>query len=212
VTSYNICGNNLDIIDGNNGITVSGGADSALLLYFLLKYSTTTVHIFTIANLSKLNTNTKASVNVISKCAELTNNYNFIQHVIYSPTQNPDILFKTPNQYHADNIVDTVYSGITANPPSDVVLSGESTEDEQRNPNVTRSPYMRHNYLPWTNIDKRAIAEMYRECDLMESLYPLTRSCEWKTIHSPKIPNPHSGHCGECWWCTERQWGFGRLS
>jgi 7-cyano-7-deazaguanine synthase in queuosine biosynthesis len=35
-------------------------------------------------------------------------------------------------------------------------------------------------------------------------IFPITRSCESWT-------NDFSKHCGECWWCKEREWGFGRL-
>ena len=36
---------NLDIYDGSIGIMVSGGADSAILLYYLMKHCTDKIHI-----------------------------------------------------------------------------------------------------------------------------------------------------------------------
>ena len=36
-------------------------------------------------------------------------------------------------------------------------------------------------------------------------LFPVTRSCELKG----KLE--YYGHCGKCWWCEERQWGFDQL-
>ena len=48
-------------------------------------------------------------------------------------------------------------------------------------------------------------AKIYQELDLMETLFPVTRSCEV----TDKIE--YYGHCGKCWWCEERHWGFGNV-
>lgn len=210
--THKVSGHDFEIQDGINGITVSGGADSALALYFLLKYSETPVHIFTLACLGKQNTNARATVNIISKCAELTDNYNFIQHVTYMRTQNIDILLETPRKYIAGGIINTLYSGQTKNPPHEVneSFSDNTTETVNRDPDVVRDPHIGPHYLPWTNLDKQDIAKIYRDHDLMDSLFPLTRSCEWQ----PDIgfgPDPGDEHCGKCWWCSEREWGFGKL-
>ena len=45
---------------------------------------------------------------------------------------------------------------------------------------------------------------MYTELGIMDSLFTVTRSCESVTLTE--------GHCGECWWCQERMWGFNRLT
>ena len=53
------------------------------------------------------------------------------------------------------------------------------------------------------NFDKKELAQIYKEYDLLDTLFPVTRSCEgWQNI---------TGHCGKCWWCEERMWGFGKL-
>jgi 7-cyano-7-deazaguanine synthase in queuosine biosynthesis len=70
-------------------------------------------------------------------------------------------------------------------------------------------------YMPWANTNKKGIAEMYRDENLIDSLVPVTRSCEW----DPKCEyydvigtvDPGLGHCGECWWCKEREWGFDQV-
>lgn len=56
-------------------------------------------------------------------------------------------------------------------------------------------------YTPFHRIDKKVIAGMYEELNLLETLFPLTRSCENNNLLE--------GHCGECWWCEERLWAFG---
>jgi 7-cyano-7-deazaguanine synthase in queuosine biosynthesis len=51
---------------------------------------------------------------------------------------------------------------------------------------------------------------MYVKFDLMDTVFPLTRSCEW-TSKITEVADPGTNHCGVCWWCEERKWGFGKL-
>ena len=51
---------------------------------------------------------------------------------------------------------------------------------------------------------KKDIANLYIEHNLLEKLFPITTSCE-------SLDNV-TEHCGECWWCKERQWAFNRLT
>ena len=60
------------------------------------------------------------------------------------------------------------------------------------------------NSLGEINIDKKGVAELYDYFGLMDTLFPLTRSCEDWT-------DDFSAHCGKCWFCLERLWGFGKL-
>ena len=59
-------------------------------------------------------------------------------------------------------------------------------------------------FSPLINIDKKGVAELYDHFGLMDTLFPLTRSCENWT-------DDFSAHCGKCWFCLERLWGFGKL-
>ena len=67
-------------------------------------------------------------------------------------------------------------------------------------------------YMPWANTNKKGIAKMYRDENIIDSLLPVTRSCEWDpTCDYYDVigtVDPYLGHCGECWWCKEREWGF----
>ena len=65
-------------------------------------------------------------------------------------------------------------------------------------------------FFPLINIDKQGVKELYEKFGLLDTLYPLTRSCE-------SFTDDFSKHCGEykdeqdvCWFCKERYWGFGR--
>lgn len=59
-------------------------------------------------------------------------------------------------------------------------------------------------YYPFVWVDKKCIAELYDYFNITDTLLPLTRSCEKETTD-------FSHHCGQCWWCAEREYGFGRL-
>ena len=59
-------------------------------------------------------------------------------------------------------------------------------------------------YSPLINIDKKGVKELYEHFGVLDTLFPLTRSCENWT-------DDFSSHCGVCWFCLERLWGFGRI-
>ena len=61
------------------------------------------------------------------------------------------------------------------------------------------------------HVDKRMVAHLYKYFDILDALFPLTRSCEWHNSNTFDAANPGDGHCGQCWWCKEREWAFGRL-
>jgi len=49
-----------------------------------------------------------------------------------------------------------------------------------------------------------SFAELYRKYNLIDTLLPLTRSCEgWDYM-----TDGFTKECGECWWCMERSWAF----
>ena len=57
---------------------------------------------------------------------------------------------------------------------------------------------------PLYKINKRFIADIYRQFDLTENLFPMTWSCEG----SKELTNDYTIPCEECWWCWEREWAF----
>ena len=198
-----ICDVDVDIHDGPIGISCSGGADSALLLYLLMKHATGPIHIFTCSLDVKNRSSILSSNNVINECLNLTGNYNIFYHVHY--TKNPTTvneLFSNQNTCLTHNIINVLYTGITANPPFDVqsTFNMPSLENHERNPDEIRPLYTFENkiYTPLTNINKQTVVNMYSELGILDSLFPVTRSCESFTLTQ--------GHCGECWWCQERNW------
>jgi 7-cyano-7-deazaguanine synthase in queuosine biosynthesis len=205
---------NIDIHDGTLGISLSGGADSAILLYILMKHSNDPIHVFTCSSLEKNNIAPHIAINVINKCIEITGYSGRITHHSYFvKTQTFDNWISGLIDNAMVNNVDMLYTGVTSNPPHDVIseFKNLTTLNDKRDPNVIRDLYrdvIINNksikiYTPWFNIDKSEISNIYNELNITDVLFPITRSCESITLLR--------GHCEECWWCEERKWAFGRL-
>lgn len=201
---------NIDINDaGPIGITVSGGADSAVLLYILLKNTTQPVHIYSFLSDAKGEVVEPVVDRVVARCVELSGNNNIVHHKERIPVQTPKVLALTLKERIEQGEISIAYYGSTKFPPLDVINTFEEKLDEEllnaRGSGVDRDIYMVNNYFyrPFINLDKKDISKLYSSLDLLDSLYPLTRSCE--NIYSP------DKHCGKCFWCEERHWGFGYL-
>jgi len=200
------------IYDGTIGINLSGGVDSALILYLLMRYSSSKIHAFTIASEQKFRVNSNVAVNVINKCIDLTNNLNIEHHTIYHPVQNEKLLHTLPKLFLKNRSIDMVYTGVTANPPIDICNTFNEERVVIRDYEFDKAVLFDNEsyYNPWANCHKKDIASMYNHFDLLNTLFPLTRSCEYLKADSSTTV-AHNYHCGKCWWCQERMWGFGRL-
>ena len=208
--TVNISGVNIDIhSDKPVGISVSGGADSAVLLYILLQQVTQPVHIYTFLGQLKRAIAEPVVDRVIAKCVELTGNSNIVHHKEYIDVQTPALIYGIMGDRIKAGEVDIIYTGMTKFPPDDVINTfNEKLENwlyENRKASEERPLYFGNDsfYRPFMNLDKKDISKLYSSLDLLESLYPITRSCE-----SELSPDRH---CGKCFWCEERRWGFGYL-
>ena len=116
------------------------------------------------------------------------------------------------------------YGGVTKNPPRSETQFYDDTNkdwkigrwifdrdaDTVRDEDVTK--INEHYCLPFTNMDKKALNEYYVNYNVLEDLFPLTRSCEDPETAQQMINGlTDNKHCGKCWWCLEREWAFGRL-
>jgi 7-cyano-7-deazaguanine synthase in queuosine biosynthesis len=205
-----ISGVDIDIHDDRPiGISLSGGADSAVLFYILLKETAQPIHIYTFLGEEKRAVAEPVVDRVIAKCVELTGNRNIVHHKEYIDVQTPRLIYGIMGERIREKEVDIIYTGMTKFPPDDVVNTfEEKLEDwlyENRKASEERELYFGNNsfYRPFMNIDKKDVSKLYSSLDLLDSLYPITRSCE--NIYSP------DKHCGKCFWCEERHWGFGYL-
>ena len=202
-----VAGVNIDIYDGPIGISLSGGADSAILLHILLTHATGPVHAFSCASKAKHRVVPHIAITVIDKCMDLTGNTNVQHHTYFVEQQTLPTWFDGLLKGIATFNLNMMYTGVTSLPPDQVLKTFKTPTPlyDKRDPNQVRPRYHNNNtvHTPMFNVDKQQVAAMYKELGVLDELYPLTRSCESWTLTS--------GHCGTCWWCEERQWGFGRL-
>lgn len=93
----------------------------------------------------------------------------------------------------------------------DKLISFITTIDDDFNPSIhessmdvfeRRSPSKMNSKgisAPIFSMCKKGLAEQYRKYDLMDTLYPFTKSCTATT----RLP------CKKCFWCHEKKWAFG---
>ena len=199
-----ICNVEFDLPSGPVGVLCSGGADSSLVLYLLMKYSTQPIHIFTLCNKNKHYTNNTVIANVIDWCLKNTENNNIKHHVNFAEQQTSSALYHLPFQYLKNKTIENLYIGDTCWPPDEIneqfAINDVIQNKNDRSPHVERPTYWKNFYIPFTNYNKKKIAEIYQDQNIMQ-LFDLTRSCE-------TLDNIGLNHCGECWWCKERSWAF----
>ena len=105
--------------------------------------------------------------------------------------------------------------GMTRNPPSEEMKAGNFWQKAERRRDK-EGEYMepwRQNkerpilsiYQPYCNVDKKFVAGVYIENGLMDTLFPLTRSCVGTSI---KLTENFTKECRECFWCEEKAWAF----
>ena len=90
----------------------------------------------------------------------------------------------------------------------------ERNRDEDADRPIESRNGIKHYINPFFQVNKKWEAEVYKDFGLLDTLLPLTYSCEGDA----KDTKTHTWHCGntlqyekQCWWCQERMWAFGRL-
>lgn len=198
------------------GIKLSGGADSAIVCYMLAKHvveERPDVSIYAItSNAEGKEYQVEFAKRVMAKVSELTG-VMFAGHFTnLARTDNSENYTVDQNQLinsiYDKNLIEMHFAGITANPTAEeapeLYVDLDAMPSDDRSKQETKRPYQNgRSYRPLINTDKRGVAELYRNLGVIDSLFPVTRSCEAYTSNFSK-------HCGKCWFCKERYWGFGR--
>ena len=201
----------VNIHPGPLGLAFSGGADSAILLYILLSSTQETVHAYSFLTAKKKEINEPIIERVMKKCIELTGNSNVRHHKKYIDVQTPAIIHSALARAIEEDALTMMYTGMTKFPPDPVTENMQGFKDDidqylvdQRGPNKTRPEYFSNKfYRPFINLDRQGVKKIYEAAGIEKDIFPLTRSCE--NTNSPL------NHCGHCFWCEERRWGFGYL-
>jgi hypothetical protein len=220
-------------------VKLSGGADSAIVYYAVCKYyknTFTNIYALTMGTALKPWYPVGAA-NIINVVHELTGVSPAEHYVHYQPDTTAagyasgisDMDELAVKRFE----LDAIYSGLTVNPPIDnmrqyfrdnhkqfnldidTLLNHIDGRDDSRD-TTTEPTFFTKRYgeqsvdriRPFINKDKQAVYHAYRDLDMMEKLYPHTYSCE-------TVPDNYDTmdfvHCGYCFFCMERYWGFGRI-
>lgn len=219
----------------NIAISVSGGADSALLAYMLCsKINDTVVHIINNIRCWKTKPWQQDDVKrVIDWLIRRFPNVQFKIHTNFVPPElewadkGRTIIDEYGKLVSGDNIelrawaeyvcfhnnVDAYYNGVTRNPKTNE-FKGMPTRDIDKTPENEHLEKMNHMgvvvYHPFRFIDKSKIVKMYRELNILE-LFDLTRSCEGE-FDGLGYKTYKRGQlvpiCHNCFWCKEREWAI----
>ena len=204
-------------------ISMSGGADSAILCYIVAKHfkeidSDIVIHPFS-CNWEVRPWSQEKVTGIVDFIKEETGYEHFGQ--IYKFTiLNEDIekgddhkarMFGNYTRFMlVNNLIDHFFSGKTANPSMEVM---EKFKDQVRQKDRDK-PTIKSIYkdttetVPFAMVDKRFIIDMYKRNNLLNTLLPLTRSCEG----SKDITDNFKSTCGLCWWCNEREWALKQVN
>lgn len=206
-------------------INCSGGADSSILLYTLVKYlekndrTDNKITVLTCANNLKNRWNARNATSVINFVIENTKTNYIDSHICYyRDVQKPEYFHEIEYDLFKNKKIDLIVSGVTANPPTGVTLLNINNQlinlSDKALPKRNgrdKNPWYNNNigswYFPFINVDKKIIAEIYRYFGLTDTLLSLTRSCEAIEKNLKTYEQP----CGTCWWCLERKWAFGKF-
>jgi hypothetical protein len=209
----------IDIPDWNNnrncknlnvGMRISGGADSAIIAYMLAIYVRDfkphlKIHPITCEHPGKPYQIIFAK-KVIEKITELTG-VKFEEHstlIIPGKGSYADEQRVLLDKLYNDNIIDCHFMGETLNPPlAEMNKFIEPDMPPERNVPEPVADLNGKRFRPLRQSHKKSVHDLYKHLGVLETLFPVTRSCEAYTTDFAK-------HCEWCSFCQERFWGFGR--
>ena len=201
-------------------ISVSGGTDSALLLYLVTKYlhdtnSTAKLTPWVYVDLSRPGNDN--DVQLIIDCIQSICPYPYEPTIVNTffkpPGGDKPGLTKPFWDILARSTRFDVYMNALSNSPSEEEMiktpgfyeAFKKVGPEDRLPTeqkktVSYSTKLNLTILtPFINLNKQNLADIYEECGLMDNLFPLTKSCVARA----------STPCYNCFWCYEKHWAFG---
>jgi len=178
----------------NIGVMVSGGMDSALLLYLLMLEKTRDVklQVFNVPNIKdNASKFSRAVVNYIEN--------KFCEEIKYTNvgdgTLRHNFLTRIPATRILQNkIVERLYVGINQNPPVQFPKLGPWRQD----PN---SVIPNNLSFPFIKLYKNHILEIYKKFNVLDLVH-ITHSCT-ESLDT---------RCNECFQCYERAWAFSKLN
>jgi hypothetical protein len=221
----------------NVAISVSGGADSALLAYMvceLAKDYNITVHIINHVRMWKTRPWQQHDADQVYNWlnqrfyhTKFQRHINFIAPDIEYGNIGPNLTDEYGKKVSGDNIqqrayaefvchkynIDAYYNGVTRNPRL-ALFNGMRERDIEPTDENKHLEYMIHMGRvashPFRFVDKSWVINKYKEFDIMD-LFNITRSCEGEfsgTDYKTYQYGQYVPICGECFWCKEREWAL----
>lgn len=217
-------------------ISLSGGADSALLAYMVCNMATEkqTVHIIHHVRVWKIRPwQEEIATNVYEYLKEKFPKLTFVFHKNFVAPEleykniGPTLTDEYGKKVSGDNIqqraygeyichkynIDAYYNAVTRNPRL-TDLDGMHERDLEPTDKNKHMEYMIHMGRvvshPFRFVDKSWVLKKYKELDIMD-LFDMTRSCV-SPVKDIDYTNYTVGQyvpvCNECFWCKERSWAI----
>lgn len=194
----------LSIPDNKNYIcTLSGGLDSALLSFLVLKLLPNSNVVFNTGCHAHLDYYNETNVIQLRNWFDKHFPNRVLHHHIEYYTDRTDAQSRRGEvitKLSSDWNIRGIFSGMTANPNVPELMTED--RDKRRDiPDEWKTVNKRgiYHYQPFIDHDKKYIAKLYNEYAILD-LADLTVSCENETPPRP---------CCRCWWCREKFWAFG---
>ena len=198
----------------NIGVNLSGGTDSAMLLYLLAKeQKDITIYPLTLVDIERP-TNIWNAREVLLYIRDKFPDVD-IKDIVseeFSKAENPEKRYwhiKFTDRMRKEIPLDILCHGRTSNPPyeeakkNNLLDKREIVRDHDNHEAILKGN-SQLTYSPFVNVDKRFLKELYEELDIME-LFNLTASCISKSSETDHFTKA----CRTCWWCREKLWSFG---
>ncbi len=214
------------------GISLSGGADSALLAYLICKNVSATTHIHITTQIRMWKTRPWAEYVADDVVEWLRQNFdnNFYHHKNLVPPEMEEpntilikdeygkmkpgnrIILRSYNEYVANrHNIDALYAGVNMNP--DIDIPGKVAERDEGH----IAPHFVHDGIdichPFVYTKKDWIIQQYYDNNILD-LLKITRSCEGEfeeITYKTYTPGQFVPECGKCFWCKEREWAIEKV-
>jgi hypothetical protein len=217
-------------------ISLSGGADSALLAFLLCSIAPQGFHFHIISHIRCWKEKPWQQYDGLNVYRWLVNRFtyhtferytNFISPDLEYGKMGPNLIDEYGKQVSGDNIeirsfaeyicfqknIDAYYNAVTRNPrlANFNGMLERNIEPTTENEHLYMMKHMdRWAIHPFRFTDKSWVIKQYKENNL-EDLLELTRSCEgtFKELNYKNYtPGQYVPVCGECFWCKERKWAI----
>jgi len=221
----------------NIGISLSGGADSALLAYILCelaKEHNTTIHIVNHIRCWKTKPWQQNDADRVYNWlfqrfyhTTFTRHTNFIAPELEYGNIGPALIDEYGKKVSGDNIqqrayaeyicqkhnIDAYYNAVTRNPKNSDFqgMTERDIDPTENNQHLSLMQHMnRWAVHPFRFVEKSWIIKQYHRLEILD-LLDLTRSCEgtFEDIDYKNYkPKQYVPVCGNCFWCKEREWAI----